>query len=88
MRWLWPILMFAITGWVAWYNDAHADRQVMFPFVDVLFPELRDDPHAMGRRSVEILFALAVGSTLFTLVEQVRASARRRRRRREEQGEE
>ena len=84
MRWLWPILMFAITGWVYWYNGTHTDRQLMFPFVDVLFPELGDDPVAMGRRSVEILVGVSAGVTLLTVVDQIRAIARYRRRREEE----
>lgn len=87
MRWLWPLLMFAITGWVWYYNQSHTDRQVLFPFVDEIFPELGDDPIAMGRRSFELLLGLSVGVTLFTFVDQLRAIARYRRRKREEQGE-
>jgi hypothetical protein len=86
MRWLWPILMFAIAGWAAWYNSAHTDRQLMFPFVDSLFPELAHDPIAMGTRSVYLLLGLAAVVTLGTMVEQLRAIVRRRERD-EEQGE-
>ena len=79
MRWLWPILFFATTGWVAWYNDHHADRKVVFPMIDTLFPEVHGDPEGMGHKSVIVLFGLSVVVTGLTVLDQVRAIARRNR---------
>jgi hypothetical protein len=78
MRWLWPLLFFAVTGWVAWYDDTHTNQKIVFPFVDTLFPSLHGDPAGMGERSVEILVGLSVLVLLFTIMEQVRAVMRRR----------
>jgi hypothetical protein len=78
MRWLWPLLFFGVTGWVAFYNDHHDDRKIIVPFVESLFPDLHGNPAGMGERSVEVLFGLSVLVLLFTIWEQVRAVLRRR----------
>jgi hypothetical protein len=85
MRWLWPVLMFAIAGWVAFYNSSHTDRKLLFPFVDAIFPDLAGDPAAMGERSVLLLLGVAGVVTLLTFIEQLRAIARRAQRREDEE---
>lgn len=78
MRWLVPVFFFAATAWVAQTNRQSPNAQIIFPFVDAIFPETKGDMAAMGEKSVVLLFGLSVGVALLTVADQLRAWARRR----------
>lgn len=77
-RYVTPLLFVALTAYMRGYNQSHADRKLLIPFVDLLFPEIANDPAALGERSVWVAAGLTAVVTLWTLLEHVRAVRRRR----------
>lgn len=65
MRFLTPVLFFAAAGYVQWFNTSHTDEVLMFPFIDVLYPDAAGDPHAMGEASAVLLAAIGMVSLLW-----------------------
>ena len=55
MRYLFPVLCFALAGFVWYYNSTHTDSYLLFPFLDAV-PPLRGDLDAQSTWS-SILFA-------------------------------
>lgn len=58
-RFLWPAVLFALALYVDDYNKSHFDRQLLFPFVEVIFPATEDDIDAQAARSQQLLFGFA-----------------------------
>ena len=77
-RYLTPILFFAATGFVFWYNAGHADSKVVVPFIEVLVPSTAGDPAAMGQASGFVFLGLSVLLTALAVLRHARdiASAR------------
>lgn len=82
MRFLSPVLFAAAGLYVAWYNGNHADRVLMLPFMDVVFPATANDPVAQGAVSWKVLLGLAGIFGVLDAVQWARA-----RRREEDAGE-
>lgn len=76
-RFLWPILMFAMTGAVWQYNSSHDDAKLLLPGIHVLFPSTAGDPAAMGEASVTVMIGVSTLFLLWTIVDAVRAASRR-----------
>lgn len=68
-RYLMPVLFFAATAWVSWYNDAHETSKIFIPMVDLLFPSAKDDPAKLGDHSVTVLFVVSAAMLLITGIE-------------------
>lgn len=58
---------------MSWYNAGHEDTKILFPLVDTLFPAARDDPGALGDRSVQVLFGASLVVLAITVAEHVAA---------------
>lgn len=57
-RFIMPVLMYATAGYLQWYNAAHTDRKVLFPFLDGI-PGYKGDLAAQATLSFQILIGLA-----------------------------
>lgn len=75
-RYFLPAAFIAATVWVSWYNTGHADRKVIAPLVDVIFPSAAGNPQQLGERSVQLMAGVSAALLLFTVAEHVRALRR------------
>jgi hypothetical protein len=57
-RFIIPVLMFATAGYLQWYNGAHTDRKLLFPFLDGL-AGYKGDLAAQATLSFQVLIGLA-----------------------------
>ncbi len=60
MKFVTPVLFLLAGIWVSWSNDAHADRVLTMPFMDVF----TDDVHEQGRLTAYVCWGIA--GVLFT----------------------
>ena len=78
LRYVWPLLFFVAAGWAWQYNGSHADRKVVFPFVDVIVPSVAGDPQQMGEVTVYLVAGLGVVLLAYTIVTHIRSIQRAR----------
>lgn len=67
MRFLPPIVFFGTAGLVHYLNTTRADRVILFPMMDKLFPATAGDLAAQGEKTVLVLLGIG-GITLIIAV--------------------
>ena len=77
LRFVWPLLMFVMTGVVWQYNGSHDDAKLLVPGIHALFPSTAGDPAAMGEASVTVMIGVSTVFLLWTVVDAIRAASRR-----------
>jgi hypothetical protein len=74
-RFIIPLLMFATAGYLRWYNGAHHDRKILFPFLDLL-PSYQGKLLAQAELSFQLMVGLALLMLVWAAVEYLRAARR------------
>jgi hypothetical protein len=74
-RFIVPLLMYATAGYLHWYNAGHADRKILFPFLE-LVPALKGNIGQQATVSFTLLCALATAMLLWAAFDYFRALRR------------
>lgn len=72
MKFLTPILFFAAAAYVHWHNTTQTGSVLMFPFIDIVYPPSKGNPHQMGSASVVLLAALGFVTLMWTATAEIR----------------
>jgi len=70
-RWLPPIILFVVAGYVWNFNNTHADSALLFPLLD-LIPALEGDVEAQADASWKVFVGVGVFVTFMSLWDQIR----------------
>ena len=78
MRYLFPVVVFAVAAYVWHYNDTHTDSWLLVPFLDRI-PSLEHDPDGQAEWSWRIVAGIGVLSLVWTIVQDLRHRSRSRK---------
>lgn len=78
MRYLTPLLFAAATCWMWYYNATHDSSKLVLPLIDVVFPEVMNDPIALADRSFQAAVVITGAVTVLTVLEHLRAIRQQR----------
>jgi len=76
LRFLSPVVLFCVAGFVWHYNGTHTGSKVVVPFLDMV-PALKGNIAAQVDASWKILAGLGVATLLYSIVDQLRRPRRR-----------
>jgi hypothetical protein len=77
MRYLVPVILFAVAAYVWHYNDSHTDSWLLVPFLDRI-PSLANNPDGQAEWSWRIIAGIGVIAFLTTVIQDVRNRQRSR----------